>query len=172
MSVPVTPSSSNQNTERDPSSSSSTTTVTLTGLPPNTVKADIHPVFQRFGQVTRIFVRPDSDGRRADVVFSDVRGVKHTLHAFAEKPLLVRGREITVFRKNTKINKVYGMDTDTPSRAIRTGRDDGAIFVSNFPPTMTQQELLKALEPFGKYEEFVMRMSFALSLSLSRKWAF
>ncbi|KAF8492388.1 hypothetical protein F5888DRAFT_1858903 [Russula emetica] len=45
------------------------------------------------------------------------------------------------------------MDTDTPSRVTRTeqGRDDGAIFVSNFFLT-TQEELLEALEPFGKYE--------------------
>jgi RNA recognition motif-containing protein len=67
-----------------------------------------------------------------------------------------------VFRKHTK------MDTDTPSRAKRTeqGRDGGAIFVSNFPPTMTQEELLEALEPFGKYEKLVMRIFFAF-LSLS-----
>jgi len=63
-----------------------------------------------------------------------------------------------VFRKYTKMNKVSGMDTDTLSRATRTeqGRDDGAIFVSNFPPTTTQEELLEALKPFGKYEQFVM----------------
>jgi hypothetical protein len=56
-----------------------------------------------------------------------------------------------VFRKYKKINKVSGMDTDTLSWATRTeqGRDDGAISVSNFPPTMTQEELLKALELFG-----------------------
>ena len=55
------------------------------------------------------------------------------------------------------------MDADTPLRATRTeqGRDDGALFVSNFLPTTTQEELSEALEPFGKYEQFVMRMSFA-----------
>ena len=50
-------SSIDQNAETDPSFSSSsslmtttTTTITLTGLPPNTVKTDIRPVFQRFGE--------------------------------------------------------------------------------------------------------------------------
>ena len=82
-----------------------------------------------------------------------------------------------MFRKYAKMNKVSSMDTDTDtlSRATRTeseqGRDDGAIFLSNFPPTTTREELLEALEPFGKYERFVMRMSFAF-LSLSSKWAF
>ena len=56
------------------------------------VKADIRPVFQRFGEVTRIFVEPD--GRRADAVFADVHGCKRTLHAYAEKPLRVRGKFI------------------------------------------------------------------------------
>ncbi|KAF8492404.1 hypothetical protein F5888DRAFT_1730566 [Russula emetica] len=146
MSIPKTSSSGDQKTETtDPSSSSTTTTVTLTGLPPNTVKPDIRPVFQRFGDVTRIFVQPD--GRCADVVFADVHDVKRTLHAYAEKPLLVRGKEIIVFRKYTKMNEVSGsMDTntDTPSRATRTkqGRDDGAIFVSSFSPTTLQEELL------------------------------
>jgi hypothetical protein len=173
MSIPETSASSDQNTETDPSSSSSTTTITLTSLPPNTVRADIRPVFQCLGEITRIFVQPD--GRCADVVFADVHGVKRTLYAYAEKLLRARGREIIVFRKYTKMNKVSGMDTDTLSRATRTeqGRDDGAIFVSNFPPTTTQEELLEALKPFGKYEQFVMCMSFAiLSLSLSTKWAF
>ena len=173
MSIPEISSSSDQNTETDPSSS--TTTITLTGLPPNTVKADIRPVFQPFGEITRIFVQPD--GRRADVVFADVHGVKSTLHAYAEKPLHVRGREIIVFRKYTKMNKVSGLhtDADTPSRVTRNeqGRYDRTIFVSDFPPTTMQEELLEALEPFGKYEQFVMRMSFlSHSLTLSRKRAF
>jgi hypothetical protein len=57
-----------------------------------------------------------------------------------------------VFRKYTKMSKVSGLDTDTetdtPSRATRTeqGRDDGAILVSNSPPTTTEEELLEALE--------------------------
>jgi hypothetical protein len=168
-SIPETSFSGDQNTETTPSSSSTTKTVTLTNLPPNTVKADIRPFFQRFGEITRIFVQQDE--RHADVVFADVHGVKRTLHAYAEKPLRVRGREIVMFRKYTKIKKVSDMDTDsdTPS-ATRTeqGRDDGGIFVSNFPPTTTQEEILEALGPFGKYEQFVMRMSFAL-LSVSLK---
>ncbi|KAF8492402.1 hypothetical protein F5888DRAFT_1730527, partial [Russula emetica] len=174
MSIHETSSSGDQNTETtDPSSSSTTTTVTLTGLPPNAVKADILLVFQQFGEVTRIFVQ--SYGRRADVVFADVHGVKRTLHAYAEKPLLIRGKEIIVFRKYTKTNGVSGsMDTntDTPSRTTRTmqGRDDGAIFVSRFSPTTTQEELLEALEPFGKHEQFVMCMF--LPYSLSSKSAF
>ena len=117
MSIPETSSSSDQNgTEADPSFS--TTTITVKGLHPNTVKADIRPVFQRFGEVMRILIEPD--GKRAAVVFADVHGIKNTLHSYAEKPLHVRGWEVTVFRKYTKMNKVFGMDRDrdrdTPSR--------------------------------------------------------
>jgi hypothetical protein len=58
------------------------------------------------------------------------------------------------------------MDADTPSRVTRTeqGRDDGAIFGSNFPPTTTQEDLSEAER---KYEQFVVRLSFAL-LSLKQ----
>jgi hypothetical protein len=42
-----------------------TTTITFMSLPPNTLKANVHPVFQRFGEVKRIFVHPG--GKRADV---------------------------------------------------------------------------------------------------------
>ena len=75
-----------------------------------------------------------------------------------------------MFRKYTKMNKVSSMDTDTPSQVARTeqGHDDGAIFLSNFPPTTTQEELS---EVERKYKQFVMRMPFAL-LSLSSNWAF
>ena len=73
----------------------------------NTVKAE------SFSEVTRIFVQPD--GRHADV-FADGHGVKRTLHAYGEKPFRVRGKEIIVFRKYTKLNKVSGMDTDTVLR--------------------------------------------------------
>jgi hypothetical protein len=73
-----------------------------------------------------------------------------------------------VFRNN----KVSGMDmdTDTPSLATRTeqGRADRAIFVSDLPPAAKQEELLESMEPFGKYEQFVTRMLFAL-LSLFLK---
>ena len=41
-----------------------------------------------------------SDGRHADVAFVDIHGVKHTLHAYTERLLRVRGREIVVFRKS------------------------------------------------------------------------
>jgi hypothetical protein len=86
-----------------------------------------------------------------DIVFTDVHVIKRNLHAYAEKSLLVRGREIIVFRKYTKTNKISGMDTDTPSRVtwIEQDRDDGARFVSNFPHTTTQEAVLEALEPFG-----------------------
>jgi hypothetical protein len=68
-----------------------------------------------------------------------------------------------VFRKYTNMNKVSGMGVDTPSWATRTeqGRDEVVIFVSDVSPTTAQEELLEALKPFGKYEQFVMRMSFA-----------
>ena len=164
MSIPKISFSSDQNdTEEDPSFS--TTTITVKGLHPNTVKADIRPVFQRFGEVTRILIEPD--GKRAAVVFANVHGVKNTLHSYAEKPLYVLGREVTVFRKHTKTNKVSGMDGDwdAPSRATRTEHvpGDGVIFVSNFPRMTTVEELSKGVEPFGKYEKFVMRMCFFLS---------
>ena len=55
------------------------TTITLTDLTPNTAKADIRLVFQRFGEVTRILIEPDR--KCAAVVFADVHGVKDTLHA-------------------------------------------------------------------------------------------
>ena len=80
------------------------------------------------------------DGRCADVVFADAHGVKHTLHAYPEQPLRVRRREIIVFRKYTKVNRLAegrdkesDMDMRTSSRTARTGRDhdDGAEFVSN-----------------------------------------
>jgi len=44
----------------------------------------------------------------------------------------------------------------------------GAIFVSDFPDGMSQEELLGALAPLGKYERFVMRTClFFLPCSLS-----
>jgi hypothetical protein len=106
------------------------------------------------------------DGRYLDVVLADVHGIKRTLHAYAEKSPRVRGREIIVFLRYTKMNKVSSMDTDTLSRVTRTeqGHDDGAIFVSNFPSTTTQEELS---EVERKYKQFMMRMPFAL-LSLKQ----
>ena len=67
-------------------------TVTLAGLRPNTLKADIYHVLQRFAEIKRILVHPG--GRSPDVY-----GVKRTLYAYAEGPLFVRGREIIVFWK-------------------------------------------------------------------------
>lgn len=170
-------SSDQNNIETDPSSSATTArAVTLTGLPPDTVKTDIRPVFHRFGEITRIYIQ--RDGRRAEVVFADDYGVKRTLHAYAEKPLLVRGKEITVFRKQTTgVNRAssgMGMDASSRTSGPEQGLDGGAIFVGNFPPKMTQEELFEALAPFGKYEKFVMRMSFlpcSLSHSTRGKWA-
>ena len=74
----------------------------------------------------------------------------------------MKGREVLVFRKYTKKNK-------EPSVLLlpTPGCDTGSIFVANFPPVSTQEELSKALEPFGKVEQIIMRMSFDLLLSLA-----
>jgi RNA recognition motif-containing protein len=146
-------------------SSSSSTTITLTGLPQNAVKADIRPVFQRFGEVAHIYLQ--RDGKHANVVFTDVHGVKRALHAYAERPLRVRGHEVVVFRKSLTVDDgvVSGVDTDTQSQEPR--RNGGVIFVSNFHHAMTQEDLLEALEPFGNYEKFMMSMSFFALLSPS-----
>ncbi|KAH9970270.1 hypothetical protein BJV74DRAFT_867387 [Russula compacta] len=142
-------------------------TIVLTGLPPDTSKADIRPIFQHFGEVRRIIVQPG--GRRAEVVFVDVHCVKRTLHAYAEQPLRVRGEEIVVSRKHARgagvsVNREDGTGADTAWRPMsssysQTEQDnsDGAIFVSDFPPDTTKEELLEALAPLGKYERFVMR---------------
>ena len=59
------------------------------------------------------------------------------------------------------------MDTDTQSRATRgeQNRDNGASLCPTFP-LRRHEELSMALEPltesFGEYEQFVVRMSFAL----------
>jgi hypothetical protein len=68
-----------------------------------------------------------------------------------------------VFLKYTIMNKVSIVDTKTPwgVRLTEQGRDDtGAISVSNFRPTMAQEEPSEA-EP--KNEKFVMRMSLPFS---------
>src|SRR5258708_6204865 len=173
--TPETEPSNDQNTEKD--TTSSTTSITLTGLPPNAVKSDIRPVFQRFGEIMRILLQPD--GRSADVVFADVHGVKRTLHAYADELLHVRGREITVFRKRATTNgggieendMVFGgANTGIAPRITRTedGREEAGIFVSNFPWHTTHEELSEVLKPLGKYERLVMRMSpifFTFSIS-------
>ena len=150
-------SSSDQNTV----SYSSTTTISVVGMHPQTTKADIRPVFQPFGEITRIVLEPDRS--LADIIFADIHGVKRTLHAYAEKPLRVKGREIFVFRRYSEMRK----EPSVPSLPT-PGRDDGTIFVANFPPSSTEEELSKALEPFGKVEQIMMRMSFSLLLSLSQ----
>jgi RNA recognition motif-containing protein len=123
------------------------------------------------------------DGRRADVVFADVHGVKRTLHAYAEQPFCVRGQEIVVFRKHsnrgTEDNgRGSSADMDYASRGgsyrtssytrDRQGQDDGAIFVSDLPPDTTYRELSEALAPFGKYERLAMRTFLAFLTS----WGF
>ena len=171
---PVTPVIGSQKQEEVVETDSSMT-VTLANLPQNTFKADIRPVFQHFGEVTRIIVR--SGGTRADVVFADVHGVKRTLHAYAEQPLHVRGQEIIVFRKSTRQASVGVHNHDNASADIAwrgtshlgaAEQDDArrVIFVSNFPQDATREELWEALAPFGKHEGFVMRM-YPASLSLA-----
>ncbi|KAH9044961.1 hypothetical protein EDB83DRAFT_2406379 [Lactarius deliciosus] len=146
----------------------SSVTITLESLPPNTFKADIRPIFQRFGEVRRIVM--GLGGTHADIVFADAQGVKRTLHAYAEQPFFVRGREVVVLRKRAReaSNGVRAVNDDQadantawqagPSRA-RTDQGDGrgAIFVSQFPLGTTQDDLWEALSRFGKYDKFVMR---------------
>jgi hypothetical protein len=160
------PHSHEQATDTD-SSSTSTTTITIASLPLNTNKADIRPIFQRFGEIERIFVH--LGGKRVDVVYVDVEGVKRALHAYAEQPLYVRGQMIDVFRKQE--DKESGANGDTwrganrsrtSSYTPRTGQggdnDEGALFVSSFPPDTTQEELAEALGTFGRFDRLVMRM--------------
>ena len=44
---------------------------------------------------------------------------------------------------------------------VRQGRDDGAMFVSNFHPDATQEELSEEVAPFRKYERLIMRVPFS-----------
>ena len=110
-------------------------------------------------------------------------GVKRTLYANAEQPMHVRGREITVFRKKTQ-NENGGTegndesvadtdaDADAASRATTARQGDNrTIFVSRFPRNTTQEELSEVLEPLGKYERLIMRMSSALC-TFSSSWGF
>ena len=146
-------------------------TIALVGLPPGTLKTDVRLVFQLFGEVRRIFFHPG--GRRADVVFADVEGVRRSLHAYAERPLSVRGREILVSRKHHAHSAGVGVGGgNVASRApfyMRDeqdgdgGNDGRAIFVSDFPAGTTQEELSDVFTPLGKYEQFVMRMCRFLS---------
>jgi len=154
-------------------------TITLEDLLPNTFKADIRPIFQRFGEIQRIVMGPG--GTRADIKFANAHGAKRTLHAYAEQSFFVRGREIVVFRKcaHEASPGVSAVKDDqenantawpaNPSRA-KADRGDGrgAIFVSQFPSGTTQDELWEALSRFGRYERFVMRMYNACIAPLAR----
>jgi hypothetical protein len=143
-----------------------TRTIALAGLPPNTLKTDLRPIFHPFGEVSRIFLHPG--GRRADVEFVDAEGVRRALHAYAERSLHVCGREIVVFRKyglraNVGVPRRPLFARHTPERRDGGGGGDAAagqgaaIFVSEFPRGTAREELVRALEPHGKYERFVMR---------------
>ncbi|KAI0289132.1 hypothetical protein BC826DRAFT_636595 [Russula brevipes] len=143
------------------------TTIALAGLPPNTLKTDIRPVFQRFGEVKHMIVHPG--GSSADVLFADVHGLRRTLHAYADEPIRVRGQEITVFRKHAReaglslgahsvaAENAVLRDKSTSHSFAEQGESDGAIFVTDFPLDTTQEELSEALGSLGKYERFVMR---------------
>jgi hypothetical protein len=103
-------------------------------------------------------------------MFADVHGVKRTLHAYAERPIRVRGKEIIVFRKRsrTRLEEEDDDEANVSRRAAGGGgaaaerRGDDArqtIFVSGFPQdSTTREELCEALAPFGKHEAFVMRI--------------
>jgi hypothetical protein len=72
-----------------------------------------------------------------------------------------------VFRKYTKMNKVSGMDMDTPSWATRTeqGRNEVVIFVSNVSPTTRG-----AIGGTGTVREVrAIRDAYVLGLTLSLK---
>ena len=171
------PSSREQVIETD----SWTTAIVFVSLPPKT-KVDFCSVFQRFGQVRRAFVH--SRGRRANVIFADVHGIKRTLPAYAEHPQrlydrllpatpFMRGQEIIVFRKHTKRgavgnNKMSGVDMDTGSRA--SGYTTSFYTRAGQLPLSetTQEELSKTLAPFGKYERLVMRMFLWIPHSLEQ----
>ena len=153
-------------------------TITLANLPPNTVKTDIRPVFQQYGEIQRIIMGPG--GTRADIIYMDAEGVKRTLHAYAEEPFFVRGREVIMYRKcvhEANAGGRVGHDDQPkntawqadPSRARPDwGDNSGAIFVSQFPSGTTQDELWEAFSRFGKYERFVMRMYNTCITSLVR----
>ena len=75
--------------------STPTTAITPASLPPNTLKADIRPVFHHFGELKRIFIQPG--GMHADVAFAGIHGVKRTLRVSVEWLLRTRRREIIKF---------------------------------------------------------------------------
>jgi hypothetical protein len=117
-------------------------------------------------------------GRSGAVVFADADAVSRVLHAYADEPLRVRGQEIVVFRERSarrepgvKAGAPRGTHRARHERMDDDGEGHGVIFVSNFPPGTTQEEVLKALAPLGKYERIVMRTCFTLSFFFSFSWA-
>jgi hypothetical protein len=69
-----------------------TTTITLASLPPNTLKANIHSVFQRFWRGQAHLRTPGQKARGCP---------RRTLHVYAKQPVRALGREIIAFRKDT-----------------------------------------------------------------------
>jgi hypothetical protein len=146
-------------------------------LPPNTLKADIRPVFQPFGEVKCIFVRPG--GRHAHVVFADVKSDRR---AYAEQTLCMRGREILVFLPKNHVRSAgsgVGKGSGSSFASKRpyyvrheqddgVGGSDGALFVVNFSAGTTQEEPVEVFAPYGKYEQFVTRTYFS-TLSFSSR---
>ena len=171
--LPVTPAFEPPSSKKrdEAADTNASTTITLAGLPPNTLKTDIRPVFQRFGEVKHMIVHPG--GRSADVLFADVHGLRRTLHAYADQPIRVRGQEITIFRKHTRgagllslgAHDVTGENAVWQEKSAsysftEKGEPDGAIFVTDFPLDTTQEELSEALGSLGRYDRFVMRTFF------------
>ena len=164
--IPEIPSSDPQHssrTQKDTGEIDSPVTLTLSNLPPGTLKSDIRPVFQQFGEIQRVVVGPG--GTRADIIFIDAQGPKRTLHAYAEEPFFVRGQEIVIFRKcaGTDFRAVNDNEAHATIKGTSRARQDwgdgsGVIFVSQFPSGTTQDELSEAFSRFGRYERFVMRM--------------
>ena len=161
----------NATDETGAGSGSISTTIAVGGLLNNTLKTDIRHVFQPFGEVKRILMH--RGGRNADVVFADVESARRALHAYAEQPLHVRGREVVVFRRKLNpqsagdVNGGGGVASHAPFYMRREQEEDGigandsGIFVANFPAGTTREELSEVLTPFGKYEQLVMRMYFS-----------
>jgi RNA recognition motif-containing protein len=152
-------------------STSPSTTIAIRRMPPNTLKTDVRFVFQPFGEVKCIFMQPG--GHHASVMFADVKGVRRALHAYAERPLRVRGHEILVFRQRNHVRLAgigvgKGGGSGVASQGhyyMRHEQDDGeralddALFVANFPAGTTQEELAEIFRPHGKYKPSVMRTS-------------
>ncbi|KAI0270387.1 hypothetical protein BC834DRAFT_861094 [Gloeopeniophorella convolvens] len=131
------------------------TVLALAGLPPGTTKADVRPVLQRFGALTRIRLR--ASGTRADAVFADPDAVTRALHAYAEGPLVVRGQPVVLFRGDAGNDEEVDVKTveEEASERWDDGRD--ALFVSSFPRDTLREDVRDALERLGHFDEFIMR---------------